>query len=135
MAKSKEPDFAERMSAAAKAKKADLERFRAKTGPNDPGFAEREAARRAIAEAREKRAAERKAARLASEAREAEEKAARDAALAAERLVREAALEAEKLAREKVAAEQAIRDAALEAERKAERDARYAARKARGRRK
>ena len=45
MTKSKEPDFAERMSAAAKAKKAVLERFRAKTGPNDPAFAERKAAR------------------------------------------------------------------------------------------
>ncbi len=135
MTKSREPDYAERLSAAAKAKKADLERFRAKLGPNDPAFAEREAARQAVTTAREARAAERKAVRLANQAREAEEKAAREAALAAEKAAREATLKAEKTAREAALAEEVARGAALEGKRKLERDARYAARKARGRKK
>ena len=121
MAKTREPDFAERLSTAAKAKKADLERFRAKSGLNDPGFAERDAARQAIATARDIRVAERKA--------------ARESALAAEKAAREAALQAKKLAREAALIEQAAREAALEAQRKADRDTRYAARKARGRKK
>jgi hypothetical protein len=135
MAKTRDPDFAERLGTAAKARKAHLENFKAKWGPNDPGFAEREAARQAISQAREARAAERKAARLAAEAREAEEKAAREAVLAAEQAAREAALEAERIALEAAKIEAAAREAALEIERKAERDARYAARKARGRKK
>jgi hypothetical protein len=105
----KDKDFGERLSTAAAARKATLERFRAKPGPDDPAVAERRAARQALVVAREARLADREAARKAEKALEAarEEEAARQAA------------------------EQTDRDAALEAERKAARDARYAARKAR----
>src|SRR5258705_12189831 len=72
--------FDDRLSAAANAKKAELEKFRARSGVNDPAFAERQAARHAIDVARDARTAERKASRLASVAHEAAEKAARDAA-------------------------------------------------------
>ncbi len=126
MAGFNDAEFQERREAAAKAKKAALESFRAKTDPNDPAAIERARVRREIAAAREARAAERVAARLAREQELAEQRA-RDAALA-EQAAREAA---EREAREK--REMADREVALEAERKAERDARYAARKKRKR--
>jgi hypothetical protein len=106
-------NFDDRLSAAAAAKQALLERFRARPAPDDPTEIERQAALKAIADAREARAAERKAAKDAEIARLAAEEAARKAQEQA------AALEAKK------------RAAADEAERKAARDARYAARKAR----
>jgi hypothetical protein len=111
----KDADFKERLSAAAQAKRAMLERFRAKA--DDPAALEREAARRAVSEAREQRHAERKAAR---EAEAAQKKADAE---------RHAAETAEREAREK--AEKEARELSLEAERKAARDARYAARKKR----
>jgi hypothetical protein len=114
--------FDDRLSAAANAKKAQLEKFRARSGANDPAFAERQAARQAISVARDARAAERNATRLAGLAREADEKAARDAAV-----------EAEDVARAAEVARQAADDVTVQAERKAARDARYAARKARPR--
>ncbi len=122
MSRFKETGFTERLSTAASAKKAELEKFRGKSEANDPAFAERQAARHAVSLARETRTAGRKAARLASVAREAAEQAAHEAAVEAE----QAAVDAE-------VAEQAARDVALQAERKAARDARYAARKARSR--
>ena len=109
MAAYKDKGFSERLSTAADARKAMLERVRAKPGPDDPAVVERRAARQAISVAREARVAERKAAREAEVAHQA----AREAEAARQ------------------AAEQADRDKALEAERKAVRDARYAARKAR----
>ena len=113
MAGFKNPDLHERQEAAAKARKAALEKFLAKAA--DPALAERLTARTAGA-------AERKAVRTVREAEKAETKA-RDAerALKAER---DAALQAE---RDK--AERAQREVALQAEQKAARDARYAARK------
>ena len=72
--------FDDRLNTAAKAKKAELEKFRAKSGPNDLAFTERQAVRHAISVARDARVAERKAAQLASDAREAAAKATRDAA-------------------------------------------------------
>ena len=114
--------FDDRLSAAANAKKAELEKFPARSGVNDPAFAERQAARHAISVARDARTAERNAFRLAGVAHEAAEKAARDAAV-----------EAEQTARDAERARQAAHDVALQAERKAARDARYAARKARPR--
>ena len=119
MAGFKNPDLHERREAAAKAKKAALEKFLAKAA--DPALAERLTARSADA-------AERKAVRTVRETEKAETKA-RDAerALKAER---DAALQAE---RDK--AERAQREAALQAEQKAARDARYAARKTRSKRK
>jgi len=115
------PDFNERLSAAANAKQALLERFRAKVNTNDPEFRRKQAERLAISQAREARTAERQAAR---EVAEAAERAAREAKEAAERAERE-----EREARER--AEAAAWKAALEEEKKAARDARYAARKAR----
>ena len=119
MAGFKNPNFIERQEAAAKAKKAALEKFLAKAA--DPALAERLTARTASA-------ADRKAVRNARETEKAETKA-RDAerALKAER---DAALQAE---RDK--AERAERELALQAEQKAARDARYAARKSKSKRK
>lgn len=110
-------NFSERLSTAAHAKKAMLDKFRARPAADDPAVVERRAARQAINDARQARIAEREAARLAQEACEAAERDARDRA-EHERRVREAT-------------EAAEREAALEAERKTARDARYAARKAR----
>jgi hypothetical protein len=122
--KSKEPTLAERQSMAAKAREAQLQKARAKSPVNDPGFAERQAERQAVGIAREARAAERKAAKLADQARKEAQRIAEEAA-------RAIALKGEQETREAQRAEREAREIALQAERKAERDARYAARKAR----
>ena len=114
----KQPDLLERQQAAAKAKKAALEKFRAKAA--DPALADRLTARTASA-------ADRKAIKNAREVEKAEKKA-RDAERA-EQAKHDAALQAER-----AKAESAERELALEAERKAARDARYAARKKRSKR-
>ena len=106
-------NFDDRLSAAAAAKQALLERFRSRPTAGDPAWIEQQAALKAIADARDARAAERKAAKEAEAAR-----------LAAEEAERRAQAQA-------AAAEARKRAAADEAERKAARDARYAARKAR----
>ena len=113
----KKTGFTDRLSAAADAQKAKLEKFRSRPAPDDPAVLERKAARQAIVAAREVREAEREAAR---QKRLAEEEAARIAAEEAEK----ARLEAEY--QERIA-----REAEMEAQKKAARDARYAARKAR----
>jgi hypothetical protein len=118
----KEKGFSERLGAAAEARKAQLEKFRAKPGPDDPAVIERQAARRAAAIAREARAAERKTAKAQATAKEAE----RHDAEQAERAMREADALRE-------SADQAARDVTTLAEQKTARDARYAARKARQR--
>jgi hypothetical protein len=119
MAGFKNPDLHERQEAAAKAKKAALQKFLAKAA--DPALAERLTARTAGA-------AERKAVRTVREAEKAETKARNaERALKAER---DAALQAE---RDK--AERTQRELALQAEQKAARDARYAARKSKSKRK
>src|SRR3954454_10637184 len=110
----REPGFADRQKAAQQAKREILEKFRAQPGPDDPAVQQRQAEREAQAAARAK----------AREAREAE-KAAKKAG--EERLAAEAATQ---LAREQE--EAAAREVALEVERKAARDARYAARKKKG---
>jgi hypothetical protein len=118
----KEKSLADRLSEAAKAKQAQLERARAKSPANDPEFAARQEERRKVAEAREIRAAERAKEKLEAKARDAERRVAEEAArIEAEKL--------EAIRREAEAAERKIREAALEIERKAARDARYAARK------
>jgi hypothetical protein len=127
MAGYKGANFNDRMTTAANAKKALVEKFKSKPGPDDPEVAARAAERLAIAAAREVRAAERKAAREAELARLAEIEAARLAELAAQ----EAARIAEAAAQRKRDAEAVVDSLNLEAERKAARDARYAARKAR----
>ena len=117
----REPDVKTRLTDAAAAKKALLERFR--TGSEDPAAAARRAERAAIHEARLVRIAEREAAKQAEAARQAAEAArAAELALAAQQ-------ETERLAALALA-EEAERAEQLLAEQKAERDARYAARKA-----
>ncbi len=113
-------NLANRLDAAAAAKKAALQRFQARARPDE----EELAARKALSDARDLRRSERVTARAVEAARKAAEEAARKAAEAAER----AALEA---AKQKAAYQAAARALAVEAERKAARDARYAARKAR----
>jgi hypothetical protein len=106
MAAPKHMDFNERRKAAATAKQALLERFRAAPGPDDPSVAQRTAERRAAKEAEARRLAAEEAARIA-------EQKARDAEAAA------------------LLAKKAAEERALEVQRKAARDQRYAARKAR----
>ena len=131
MDRSKNTGFGDRLSAAADAKKAQLERVAlARSAAESPEVVERRKARDADGMARDARIAERRATKLALEAHQA---AALAAAQAAEAAVREVALKAEQDARDAEFAEQTAREAALEAERQAARDARYAARKARKR--
>lgn len=113
----KEPGFADRQKAAQRAKQDLLNKFRAQPGPDDPEVAKRRAEREAIAANRERLKQEREAARAEQKRREEEA----------------AAAEAARVAREKE--EETARLAALEAEQKAKRDARYAARKDRGKKK
>jgi hypothetical protein len=113
----KEVNFADRQKAAQQAKQNLLNKFRAQPGPDDPEVAKRRAEREAIAANRERVKQEREAAK-------AEEKRREEEAVAAK---------AARIAREKE--EEAQRLAALEAEQKAKRDARYAARKDRGKKK
>src|SRR6202158_1541545 len=113
MDNSKKTRFDDRLSAAAKAKKAELEKFRARSGANDPAFAERQAARRAVSVARDVRTAERNATQLAGV------NAAREPAEEAAQAPRDAAVEAEQAARGAEVARQAADDVALQAERKA----------------
>jgi Family of unknown function (DUF6481) len=113
----REPGFTDRQKAAQQAKQNLLNKFKAQPGQDDPEVAKRRAEREAIAANREK-------ARLAREAERAEAKRREQEAAAAE---------AARIAREKE--EDEARLAALEAEQKAKRDARYAARKERGKKK
>ncbi len=117
MAAFKGSTFKDRAEAAAQAKKALLESFKARTPVDDPAYMARMEQRRLVAEAREQRATERH--------RTKEEEAIR---LKAETEARQIA-EAEEVVHK--AAETAARDEAIRNERKAARDARYAARKAR----
>jgi hypothetical protein len=117
----KDPKLGDRRSAADAAQKAAIEKFRAAL--KDPTREEQRAKRLAIHDARRIRTAERKAAKEAAEARLAAE-AARETALA-----NQAAREAED-AKARAAAEDLERAVSLKAEQKADRDARYAARKA-----
>lgn len=117
----------DRLSAAANAKKALLERAKANNPVNDPGFAERQKARLEAAALREAREAERREAKRLEQEKDAAARAVAEAA----RLEAEKA-EAERQAAEAVVAEE--RKAALLIEQKAARDARYAARKARQKR-
>ena len=120
----KDKAFGDRLKTAKEAKDALLGKFRARPAADDPAVAEKQAARKAVSDAREARLAERKA--LASEQEAAQNaKAEREAA---ERIAHEAAEQEQK---DREAAERVERESTLKAERKAARDARYAARKAR----
>jgi hypothetical protein len=115
----KDQGFNERLSSAANAKRALLEKYKAQPRPDDPAILEQRATRQALVAAREARMAERKVAREIEAKRLAEEKAVRDATLKAEQAERAKADEAARIE--------------LLAQQKAARDARYAARKARQR--
>jgi len=112
--------FTDRAAAAAAAKQALIEKFKTKPAADDPAVLARQAERLAIAEARDIRTAERRVAKEAEAARKLAEDQERQADLA-----RQAEAEAVRKA------EAARRDEEIKAERKAERDAKYAARKAR----
>jgi len=113
----KEKTFADRLQEAADARKAALERFKARPAQDDPEVIRRRDERLRIAQAR----AERDAVRKAQKEAEAAVRAEQEAVDRAEREARE----------RRDAIEKVIRDASEAAERKAARDARYAARKAR----
>lgn len=122
--------FADRQAAAAKARKEMAEKFLAnsKYDPTDPAVIEREAKRKEILEARKVRDAER--------ARRKEEEAANEAARrAAAEAARQEQLRLEALAREAGLQRKREEEERLEYERKLERDARYAARKERKKKK
>lgn len=132
MAIYRDQTFAERRDSANEAKKALLEKFKARPAADDPEVIARQKERQAILEARAIREAEK--ARLKQEqlARAAEERARKAAEDEAARIKAEAeAAEQARIAaqeeEERIAAQIALEIAA-----KAKRDARYAARKQRG---
>jgi len=122
--------FADRQAAAAKARKEMAEKFLAnsKYDPADPAVVEREAKRKEILEARKIRDIERAK-------RKAEEAAAEAVRRAAEEAARQEELRLEALAREAELQRKREEEDRLEYERKLERDARYAARKERKKKK
>jgi hypothetical protein len=122
--------FADRQANAAKARKEMAEKFLAnsKYDPADPAIVEREAKRKEILEARKIRDVERAKRKAEQEAAEAIRRAAEEAA-------REEQLRLEALAREAEAQRKREEEERLEYERKLERDARYAARKERKKKK
>lgn len=113
----KEPGFSDRQKAAQQAKQDLLNKFRAQPGPDDPEVAKRRAEREAVAAKREQIRLERVASKAEQTRLEAEA----------------AAAEAVRMAQEKEA--EVERQAAMEVEQKAKRDARYAARKSKGKKK
>ena len=127
--------FQDRQTAAAEARKALIAKFQNRPSADDPEVQARAAERQAIIEARKVREAE----RAARKAKEEAERAAQHAREEAARLAREAEearqREEERLRLEAEEARKREEDAQLkvmlEAEKKAERDARYAARKVR----
>ena len=122
--------FADRQAAAAKARKAMADKFLAKSkyDPNDPAVKEREAKRKAILEARAVRDVERAKRKAEQEAAEAGRRVAEEAA-------RQEQLRLEALAREAEEQRRREEEERLEYEKKLERDARYAARKERKKKK
>ena len=122
--------FADRQANAAKARKEMAEKFLAnsKYDPADPAIVEREAKRKEILEARKIRDVERAK-------RKAEQEAADAVRRAAEEAAHQEQLKLEGLAREAEAQRQREEEERLEYERKLERDARYAARKERKKKK
>ena len=122
--------FADRQANAAKARKEMAEKFLAnsKYDPADPAIVEREAKRKEILEARKIRDVERAK-------RKAEQEAADAVRRAAEEAAREEQLKLDALALEAEAQRKRGEEERLEYERKLERDARYAARKERKKKK
>ena len=124
MAIYKERNFAERRQSAGEAKKALLEKFKARPAADDPAVVARQAERKAKAEARAQREAERLEQKRLKAEQEERERTEREAAAAE-------AARAEAEAKEQAERDLVSRLLDDEAARKAKRDARYAARKAR----
>ncbi len=120
----KEPNFAERLQTAAKAKQAQLEKIRTTALANDAQSAERQAARVEMADARQIRTAERKHANQVM----AEQ---RHALRVAEKARQALAVAEEKARKDAERAAQVAAETALKKDQKAARDSKYAARKAR----
>ncbi|MBS1182841.1 MAG: hypothetical protein H6Q99_2721 [Proteobacteria bacterium] len=120
----KNKDFSDRRGTANDAKAAQLQAYRAAIKAAEPNREAKQAERLAIAEARELRRAERERVKLEEQNRIAAEVAEREAAI-------EAAARAESEAREAATKNRIARVIEDEAARKAERDRRYANRKAR----
>lgn len=116
----KDPKFDDRQRAAVEAKKALLEKFKAKPGPGHPEYEARRKEREAVIAARAEREAVKQEA-----LREKERLAELERQEAARRLQEEL----DRKDRERIEREE--REKEEEAQKKAERDARYAARKAR----
>lgn len=132
MAIYREKNFAERRDASNEAKRALLDKFKARPAADDPAVVAKQAERRVILDAREKREAEKarlKQERLAREAAEREERLRLEEAA---RIKAEAEAAEQARVREQEESERIAAQLALEAAQKAKRDARYAARKARG---
>ena len=123
--------FQDRQEAAAKARKAMAEKFlaRPKYDPNDPAVLAREAERRRILEARAEREAERAKRKAEQEAAEAARKAAEEAARQEQMRLEEARPQRSR------SGAAAPNSNSVEFEKKLERDARYAARKERKKKK
>ena len=123
-------NFSDRQAAAAAARKAMSEKFlsRPKYDPNDPAVLAREAERRKILEAREQREVERQKRKAEDEARDAARRVADEA-------TREEQGRLQALAREDDHRKHREEQERLEFERKLDRDARYAARKERKKKK
>jgi hypothetical protein len=122
--------FQDRQEAAAKARKAMSEKFlsRPKYDPNDPAVLAREAERRKVLESRVEREKERALRKIEEEAAEAARKIVEEAS-------RQEQLKLQEAARQQ---EETVRHAEVERvefEKKLERDARYAARKERKKKK
>ena len=122
--------FQDRQEAAAKARKAMSEKFlsRPKYDPTDPAIVAREAERRKVLEARADREVERAKRKVEQEAAEAARKIANEAE-------RQEQLKLEEVARHESEASQRAELERGEFEKKLERDARYAARKERKKKK
>jgi len=122
--------FQDRQEAAAKARKAMAEKFlaRPKYDPNDPAIVAREAERRKILEARSGREVERAQRRAEQEVAGAARKVADEAA-------RQEHMKLEEVTRQEADAARRTELDRVEFEKKLERDARYAARKERKKKK
>nr|WP_316655393.1 DUF6481 family protein [uncultured Gellertiella sp.] len=124
MKNTRDNGLSDRRQASIEAKKAQLENFRTAQKAAEPSQAIRQAERLAMAEAREARRAAQAEAKRAEQARRQQEEALRLETAAAD-------AEAAEAARIQAEADQAARLIEEEAARKAERDRRYASRKAR----
>ena len=116
--------FQDRIASAAEARKALAQKFKERPGPDDPDVVARREERQAVLKARGEREeirARERAERQAEDARRKE----------ADRVAREERERREAEEREQLVVMEAEEKSRLEGEKKAERDARYAARKAR----